>query len=79
MGVHDNIAADKFPKQGEFLNRRTEVCFNYDSSVTFGGVFVRDDDEAPHISIIRLDDGRHVLATECQYRPPFDKPPVGRA
>lgn len=71
MGVEKGITATDFPRQGEFLNRRTEVCFHYDASTTLGGVFVRDDAEAPHVSIIRLDDGRHVLATECMYRPPF--------
>jgi hypothetical protein len=33
------------------------------------GEVVRDDIEAPYIMIIRLDDGRHVLATECQWQP----------
>jgi hypothetical protein len=33
-------------------------------------VVVRDDvDGAALLTIIRLDDGRHVLSTECQYQP----------
>ncbi len=33
----------------------------------FYGVIVRDDKEEPGEKIIKLDDGRYVLATECQY------------
>jgi hypothetical protein len=44
------------------------VCFQYDTSRTCNGTIVRDDLEDPWQMIIRLDDGRHVLATECQYQ-----------
>jgi hypothetical protein len=67
MGAHQNIAIDKFPKQGRELNRRVRVCFNYDTSRQVGGVVVRDDSEEPGRMIIRLDDGRFVLSTECQW------------
>jgi hypothetical protein len=33
------------------------------------GTIVRDDNEPPWRTIIRLDDGRVVLASECQYSP----------
>lgn len=69
MGAHDNISFDKFPKQGSYLLREVEVCFNYDTSKTISGVVVREDAEAPGLMIIKLDNGRHVLSTECQYRP----------
>jgi hypothetical protein len=29
---------------------------------------VRDDISKPFVGIIRLDDGRHVLMTECQFQ-----------
>lgn len=66
------IAADRFPAQGAYAGRPVRVCFNYDTSRTCNGVVVRDDKEAPGVMIIRLDDGRHVLATECQRQPARD-------
>jgi hypothetical protein len=69
MGVHANITADKFPKQGSYVGRRVKVCFNYDASRRFPGVCIRDDIEEPFLTIFSLDDGRAVLATECQYQP----------
>lgn len=58
-----------YPKQGNWLNLRTKVMFNYDDSTTTMGTIVREDAEAPHKTIIKLDDGRYVLSTECQYQP----------
>lgn len=69
MGIVGNIGAVKWPKQGEYLNRRARVCFGYDTSAYVMGTIVRDDNEAPWRTIIKLDDGRFVLATECQYSP----------
>lgn len=68
MGVVATIDYDRFPKQGDWLGCRTRVCFNYQSQIVMGTI-IRDDDEAPFLTIIRLDDGRFVLATECQYSP----------
>lgn len=31
------------------------------------GTVIRDDVEDPHLTIIKLDDGRIILGTECQY------------
>jgi hypothetical protein len=67
MGVVESIRADHFPRQSDRIGKRVRVCFNYDTSMTVNGTVVRDDMEAPWRMIIRLDDGRHVLATECQY------------
>lgn len=67
MGVHANIGIDTFPKQGKWLNRRVEVCFNYDTSKIILGNIVRDDMEAPFKTLIKLDNGNIVLATECQF------------
>ncbi len=69
MGAVKNITFDKFPKQGTYAGRETEVCFHYDTSRRLKGVIVRDDVEEPFLTIIKLEDGRHVLATECQYSP----------
>jgi hypothetical protein len=70
MGIVKGISVGEFPKQGNFLHCTTEVCFNYDSSQRIGGIVVREDAEEPGIMIIRLDDGRYVLSTECQYKLP---------
>lgn len=67
MGCVKGISHNEFPKQGSLLNKRVSVCFNYDSSREIYGVIVRDDVEEPGKTIIKLDDGRYVLATECQY------------
>ena len=69
MGVHPNIRHNAFPKQGGYLGKRVTVMFNYDKVNTVEGTVVRDDvgEESGNIEIIRLDDGRYVLTTECQY------------
>lgn len=69
MGVEPNITASKAPKDGAWLGRRVRVCFHYDTSQTLDGKVVRDDAEAPGVMIIRLDGGRYVLSTECQWSP----------
>ena len=68
MGWHENITADKFPKQGILKDRRCTVLFNYGPPELTGTV-VRDDVESPGLMIIKLDDGRYILSTECQYAP----------
>lgn len=69
MGSVPGITATEWPKQGMALHQRCEVVFNY-GGPCFLGVIVRDDAAPPWRTIIRLDDGRHVLSTECQYRTP---------
>lgn len=68
MGCVPNITATMFPKQGTWLGLRTKVVFHHGGPEIMGTI-VRDDNETPHITIIRLDDGRHVLTTECQHAP----------
>ena len=70
MGVVQTVSFDSFPKQGSDLNKRTKVCFNYDTSNLIGGTIVREDREEPFLTMIKLDDGRHVLSTECQHTVP---------
>lgn len=69
MGVHQAIDYESFPKQSEMVQvgSRVSVFFKYDTSHRIAGTVVRNDVEAPWIGIIRLDDGRHILMTECQY------------
>lgn len=73
MGVHNNITADTFPKQGWLKGRRCEVCFHYDTSKIVLGTIVRDDAEEPGETIIQLDDGRFVRGTECHYSPKTER------
>lgn len=70
MGIHNNINFDHFPRQGQWLGKSCEVCFNYDPTRTLKAVCVRDDEEEPRLTIFRLEDGRHVLATECMHTMP---------
>lgn len=67
MGAQSNIDVTVFPRQGPHINKHVDVCFHYDTSRQLTGVIVRDDYEEPFLTIIRLDDGRTILATECQY------------
>ena len=69
MGNHPNVSIDKFPTQGTFLNQNVEVCFHYDTSRYIKGVIVRDDLEEPFLTIIKLENDKYILATECQYHP----------
>ena len=66
-GNRKNVGFDKFPKQGEELGRKVNVCFNYNTSKIIKGKIVRDDMEKPMRTIIQLSDGRYILGTEGQY------------
>ena len=67
MGCVKTITAYAFPKQSEYVNRRCNVCFHYDTSVQIPGTVIRDDREEPYETLIKLDDGRIVRGVECQY------------
>ncbi len=69
MGCVKNVGATTYPAQGTWAKKRTKVCFNFDTAHIFMGTIVRDDMEAPWVCVIALDDGRYVLATECQHSP----------
>jgi len=69
MGCISTITATKFPKQGKWVGCRTEVCFHFDTTHVLWGTIVRDDREEPFETIIKLDDGRFLRASECQYSP----------
>lgn len=68
MGCVHTISHQNFPKQGSFLGKRVRVCFHYCTEHEVAGVCVRDDIEDPGRMIFKLDDGRYVLSSECQYR-----------
>ncbi len=63
------VGYDRFPRQGSYLHSRAEVIFDYDSSRKITGTVVRDDTEPPGLALIKLDDGRVIRTTECQWRP----------
>ncbi len=69
MGVIENISHDKFPRQGQLLRSVVNVTFHFDTGRTQKGIVVRDDVESPGRTIIRLEDNRYILATECQFSP----------
>ncbi len=74
MGCVDTITYNKFPKQADEnykypqLGKRVEVCYHYDTSKFHYGVIVRSDIEEPFETIIKLDNGNYIRATECQYK-----------
>ena len=72
MGCIDTITYDKFPKQKDenytyLVGSRVKVCYHYDTSKYHYGTIVRDDLEEPFETIIKLDNGRYLRATECQF------------
>ncbi len=79
MGVVANLGFNEYPPQGCWLGRRVKVCFHYDLSQIMLGTVVRDDETVPLRTIIKLDDGRYVLSTECMYSLVGDGPPTKNA
>jgi hypothetical protein len=67
MGIVANVSATRYPKQTESLNRRVRVCFDFEPEPNFLGTIIRIDAELPGRTIIKLDDGRVLLSTECMY------------
>jgi len=67
VGSHENLNYEKFPKQGQYLGAVVNVVFHYDTTKKLLGRIVRDDAEAPHETIIKLENGKYVRSSECQY------------
>ena len=59
---------DIFPLQGGSLSKRVEVCFNDDTCKPISGTIVRYDMADPWLTIIKLDNDRFILGSECQYK-----------
>lgn len=70
MGVHKNITATAFPPQSAFVGKPTFVCFHYGNE-EFKAEIIRDDTDEPFRTVLKLEDGRVVLGTECQYKFPL--------
>ena len=51
-------------KQGVYLGRVVTVKLNNE---TTSGKIIRNDIDEPYITLIQLDDGRVIMASECQY------------
>jgi hypothetical protein len=69
MGQVKNVGATTWPRQGRYLGSAAVVRFWDEQHTEFPAVIVRDDAEAPWITVLRLDGGRVVLSTECMYSP----------
>ena len=68
MGYVTSFTKKAFPKQGSHFGKRALVVLQSDSTNEVAGEVVRDDMEMPFLTVIRLDDGRHVMANECMYK-----------
>ncbi len=67
MTIEKKVELGEFPKQGDWLGRRVEVCPHSDNPRIFYGNIVREDAETPYKTIIQLDNGKYILSTECLY------------
>ena len=71
MGCIDTITYDNFPKQinknYRGVGTRVKVYYHYDTTKYHYGTIVRDDMQEPFETIIKLDNGRYLRATECQF------------
>ncbi len=63
------VGFERFPTQ-VFIGQRVRLTFGCDFSRWTEGELVRCDAGPPNVLIFRLDDGRLVLGTECQYTLP---------
>jgi len=75
MGVVDWVDFEKYPEQGTWVGKTVEVVFNFDTSKSILGRIIRDDREKPFLTILQLEDGRVLLATEYQYSPKLNELP----
>ena len=70
MGIVKNVGYDIFPKQSNNVGKSVKVCFRYNTKKLLNGEIVRDDIEEPYQTIIKLENGKYILASECQYKYP---------
>lgn len=73
MGVVKGINFEDYPEQEKeryvYVGQRVKVCYEYDLSKYHLGIIVRDDKTEPFETIIKLDNGRYLRGTECQFQP----------
>ncbi|MDD9212810.1 hypothetical protein [Aeromonas dhakensis] len=62
-----NINYGNFPQQGPLLGNRVLVVFHNDTDNAVQGVCVRNDADEAGNTIIQINDGHYVLASECQH------------
>lgn len=62
-----NIGFGIYPKQGNDIGKRVIITYNHDWTIFEHGIIIRDDIEEPFMTVIKLDDDRVLLGTECQY------------
>lgn len=67
MGCVKGVGFDEYPEQSQHVGQRVKVYFYYNLKQCLYGTIMRDDRTEPFRVIVRLDDGRVVLGTECQY------------
>jgi hypothetical protein len=69
MSRYKYIGKGKYPSQNSDLHHKTVVVMlEYDSREPLRGEVLRADDAAPHEVVIKLDDGRIVLGSECTFK-----------
>ena len=64
---YDNIDHHRFPEQGKLLGMPVKVTFHNNIQEIADGEVVRNDVEDPYRTIIKMADGRYVMANECQF------------
>lgn len=55
-------------KQGNFINRKCNIFFNYNIKNFISGKIIRDDIEEPFKTLIKLNDGTIIDSKECLYQ-----------
>jgi hypothetical protein len=65
--MSDYVNISDYPKQSKTLYHRVKVYFNNEILSQKKGTIIRDDREEPFETIIKLDDGRIVRGSECQF------------
>lgn len=67
MGHVDSITHETFPTQGKRLGSEASLCFHYHTEKRLKAKCIRDDIDAPFRTIFQTEDGKIILADECQY------------
>ncbi|MHA7878805.1 MAG: hypothetical protein ACX931_03370 [Saccharospirillum sp.] len=69
MSRYKYVGKERYPKQDtELRGHSVVVMLEYDSRKPQRGEVLRADAEPPHEVVIRLEDGRIVLGSECTFK-----------